>query len=200
MKKIIYGVICSAILLFSVQVSANELLVLIGENSKNSKRWQDEVFQDYAQSNIGKKFPIKVVTIQGNNFPKWFIKAMEEDRIGEILGTPTFIIWDEVNKKEVGRFEGYTQKSRFYLQLNEAVLQVGQGLHPGRRPRSGGHREGSGGNQRQEGSGGMSRDIMDHIYKTPEEARRVSEMLGFGGEIHSHETPEGTIYMPGPTM
>tara|TARA_B100000315_G_C14425347_1_gene517540 strand:+ start:120 stop:722 length:603 start_codon:yes stop_codon:yes gene_type:complete len=200
MKKIIYGVICSAILLFSVQVSANELLVLIGENSKNSKRWQDEVFQDYAQSNIGNKFPAKVVTIQGNNFPKWFIKAMEEDRIGEILGTPTFIIWDEVNKKEVGRFEGYTQKSRFYLQLNEAVLQVGQGFHPGRRPRSGGHREGSGGNPRQEGSGGMSRDIVDHIYKTPEEARRVSERLGFGGEIHSHETPEGTIYMPGPTL
>ena len=46
----------------------------------------------------------------------------------------------------------------------------------------------------------MSQDIMDHIYKTPEEAKRASEMLGLGGEIHSHETPQGIIFMPGPTM
>ena len=44
----------------------------------------------------------------------------------------------------------------------------------------------------------MSRDIlMDHIYKTPGEARRASNMLGLGGVIHSHETPQGVIYMPG---
>jgi hypothetical protein len=41
---------------------------------------------------------------------------------------------------------------------------------------------------------------MDHIYKTPEEAKKASEMLGLGGEIHTHQTPEGTIYMPGATM
>ena len=41
---------------------------------------------------------------------------------------------------------------------------------------------------------------MDHIYKTPEEAKKASKMLGLGGEIHSHETAEGTIYMPGSTM
>ena len=201
MKKTIYGLIFSSIFLFSVQVLANELLVLSGENSKNSKRWHDEVFHEYIQTNNGKKLPVKIVTIQGDNFPSWFAQAMEEGRIGEILGTPTFIIWDEVNKKEVGRFEGYTEKSRFYSQLNEAILMVNQGHHPGRREGSGGHREeGSGGDQQEEESKEMSRDIMDHIYKTPEEARRFSELLGFGGEIHSHETPEGTIYMPGPTM
>ena len=219
MKKLIYGFIFSALFLFSAQVSSNELLVLSSENSKNSKRWQDEVFKEYIANNKEDKLPIKIVTIQGDNFPSWFAQAMEEGRIGEILGTPTFIIWDEVNKKEVGRFEGYTQKSRFYSQLNNAILMVNQGHHPGRREGTGGHgHEGSGGDQREEGSGGdqrregsegdpreegskeMSRDIMDHIYKTPEEAKHFSELLGFGGEIHSHETPEGTIYMPGPTM
>ena len=60
--------------------------------------------------------------------------------------------------------------------------------------------EGSGSKKQREGSGGMSQDIMDHIYKTSEEAKRASEMLGFGGEIHSHETPQGIIFMPGPTM
>ena len=201
MKKIICGFIFSVVFLFSAQVLAKELMVLSGEDSKNSKRWYDEVFHEYIQTNNGKKLPVKIVTIQGDNFPSWFAQAMEEGRIGEILGTPTFIIWDEVNKKEVGRFEGYTQKSRFYSQLNSAILMVDQGLHPGRREGSGGHREeGSGGNQQKEGSGTMSQDIMDHIYKTPEEAQRASEALGFKGEIHKHETPEGAIYMPGSSM
>jgi len=200
MNKIILPIICFALL--SNQVLANELLVVSGKNSKNSKKWQEEVSQEYSQSEIGKDAPVKIVSIEGDKFPRWFMKAMEEGRIGQILGTPTFIIWDDVSKKELGRLEGYTQKEKFYSQLNEAFSQISQGLHPGRREGSGGshQEEGSGSKQQREGSGGMSQDIMDHIYKTPEEAKRASEMLGLGGEIHSHETPQGIIYMPGPTM
>ena len=200
MNKIILPIICFA--LFSSQVLANELLVVSGKNSKNSKKWQEEVSQEYSQSEIGKDAPVKIVSVEGDKFPRWFKKAMEEGRIGQILGTPTFIIWDDVSKKELGRLEGYTQKEKFYSQLNEAFSQISQGVHPGRREGSGGshQEEGSGSKQEREGSGGMSQDIMDHIYKTPEEAKRASEMLGLGGEIHSHETPQGIIYMPGPTM
>ena len=200
MNKIILPIICFA--LFSSQVLANELLVVSGKNSKNSKKWQEEVSQEYSLSEMGKETPVKIVSIEGDKFPRWFMKAMEEGRIGQILGTPTFIIWDDVSKKELGRLEGYTQKEKFYSQLNEAFSQISQGLHPGRREGSGGshQEEGSGSKQQREGSGGMSQDIMDHIYKTPEEAKRASEMLGLGGEIHSHETPQGIIYMPGSTM
>lgn len=200
MNKIILPIICFALL--SNQVLANELLVVSGKNSKNSKKWQEEVSQEYSLSEMGKETPVKIVSIEGDKFPRWFKKAMEEGRIGQILGTPTFIIWDDVSKKELGRLEGYTQKEKFYSQLNEAFSQISQGLHPGRREGSGGshQEEGSGSKQQREGSGGMSQDIMDHIYKTPEEAKRASEMLGLGGEIHSHETPQGIIFMPGPTM
>ena len=200
MNKIILPIICFALL--SNQVLANELLVVSGKNSKNSKKWQEEVSQEYSLSEIGKETPVKIVSIEGDKFPRWVMKAMEEGRIGQILGTPTFIIWDDVSKKELGRLEGYTQKEKFYSQLSEAFSQISQGLHPGRREGSGGshQEEGSGSKQQREGSGGMSQDIMDHIYKTPEEAKRASEMLGLGGEIHSHETPQGIIYMPGPTM
>ena len=200
MNKIILPIICFALL--SNQVLANELLVVSGKNSKNSKKWQEEVSQEYSLSEMGKETPVKIVSIEGDKFPRWFMKAMEEGRIGQILGTPTFIIWDDVSKKELGRLEGYTQKEKFYSQLNEAFSQISQGLRPGRREGSGGshQEEGSGSKQQREGSGGMSQDIMDHIYKTPEEAKRASEMLGLGGEIHSHETPQGIIYMPGPTM
>jgi len=199
MNKIILPIICFALL--SNQVLANELLVVSGKNSKNSKKWQEEVSQEYSLSEMGNETPVKIVSVEGDKFPRWIMKAMKEGRIGQILGTPTFIIWDDVNKKELGRLEGYTQKKKFYLQLDAALLQISQGLHPGRREGSGGHEsEGSGGSQRREGSGGMNEDIMGHIYKTPEEAKRASEMLGLGGEIHSHETPQGIIYMPGSTM
>ena len=200
MNKIILPIICFALL--SNQVLAKELLVVSGKNSKNSKKWQEEVSQEYSLSEMGKETPVKIVSIEGDKFPRWVMKAMEEGRIGQILGTPTFIIWDDVSKKELGRLEGYTQKEKFYSQLNEAFSQISQGLHPGRREGSGGshQEEGSGSKQQREGSGGMSQDIMDHIYKTPEEAKRASEMLGLGGEIHSHETPQGIIYMPGKTM
>ena len=200
MNKIILPIICFALL--SNQVLANELLVVSGKNSKNSKKWQEEVSQEYSLSEMGKETPVKIVSIEGDKFPRWVMKAIEEGRIGQILGTPTFIIWDDVSKKELGRLEGYTQKEKFYSQLNEVFSQISQGLHPGRREGSGGshQEEGSGSKQQREGSGGMSQDIMDHIYKTPEEAKRASEMLGLGGEIHSHETPQGIIFMPGPTM
>jgi len=201
MKNIFSSFIFLVVFLCSSQVIASELLVLIQEGSNNSKRWKDEVWKEYTQLEDSMKLPLKIVSFKADNFPSWVSKAIEDNRIGRIMGTPTFIIWDEVNKKEVGRFEGYTQKKNFFSQLNETVRMVNQGQNPGRREGSDGHREeGSGGSQKQEGTNEMSRDIMDHVYKTPEEAKRFSELLGFGGVIHSHKTPEGTIFMPGPTM
>ncbi len=211
MKKFIFILVINFLVLSASQVLAKELLVLSGDKSQNSMRWKKEVLPEYPVSDLGKNLPAKIVVIQGKNFPDWLAKAMEESRMGEIVGTPTFIIWDESTKKELGRVEGYTEKPRFYSQLSEAMVAIDKGEHPGLREGSGGHarEEGSGGDQRkEEGSGSkqpggspeMSRDIMDHMYKTPEEAKRASEMLGFGGEIHTHESPQGTIYMPGPTM
>jgi hypothetical protein len=203
MKKIISIFIIGLLVLFATQTLAYELIVLSGETSKNSKRWKEEVFQEYANSEVGKTLPAKIVTFQGANFPGWIAGAIQENRVGEIMGTPTFIIWDAEKKQEVGRVEGYTEKAKFFSQMDEAMAMIKQGGHPGQREGSGGdHREeGSGGGaQRQEEGSSTSKDIMDHMYKTPEEAKRASEMLGLGGEIHSHETPTGTIYMPGSTM
>ena len=182
-------------------VFANELLVLSGDNSQNSKRWQEEVLPGYEVSDLGKTLPAKIITIQKATFPDWFNEALANGRAGEIIGTPTFIIWDAENKKELGRVEGYTEKPKFYTQLNETLEMVTKGIAPNYREGSGSHpiEEGSGSNNRREGSS-SSQDIKEHIYKTPKEAKRASKMLGFGGVIHSHETPNGTVYMPGATM
>ncbi|MEK9628719.1 MAG: hypothetical protein VW455_06825 [Nitrospinota bacterium] len=180
---------------------SQELLVLSGEKSKNSKRWKEEVLPEYSTSTPGQTLPARIVPVKGNLFPEWLAQALDDGRVGEILGTPTFLIWDPEKKKEIGRIEGYTQKPRFFSQLKEALELISQGHHPGKREGSGGHQEeGSGGDRRQEEGSANSSNIMDHIYKTPEEAKKASEALGLGGEIHSHETPNGTIYMPGATM
>ena len=219
MNKIVVLFLYCIVFLISSHASANELIIVSGDMSKNSKRWKDEVFREYNLSAIGKKMPGKIIPIKGDKFPSWFVKAKDAGRIGQIVGTPTFIVWDEVRNMEVGRLEGYTEKSKFYSDLKEALLQIKQGLQPGRREGSGGHKEeGSGGQKderpvehKEEGSSmgrnppqnkskGISPNIMDHIYKTSEEAERISNILGFGGEIHDHKTPQGTIYMPGPTM
>jgi hypothetical protein len=202
MKKIISIFIINLLVLFVTQALAYELIVLSGETSKNSNRWKEEVFPEYANSEVGKTLPVKIVTFQGANFPDWIAGAIQESRVGEIMGTPTFIIWDAEKKHEVGRVEGYTEKPRFFSQMDEAMAMIKEGGHPGQREGSGGdHREeGSGGAQLQEEGSSTSKDIMDHMYKTPEEAKKASEMLGLGGEIHSHESPNGTIYMPGSTM
>ena len=142
---------------------------------------------------VGRQFLERI-----HNWPLWKKTSYNTSR-GEHKngGTPLRgnyagigFIWDEDNKKELGRIEGYTQKSRFYSQLSEVMVMVNKGFIPGRR-------EGSGGDHRREGS---SPEIMEHQYKSSEEAKRASEILGLGGEIHTHETREGTIYMPGSTM
>ena len=200
MKKLIFFVTLLLLTFLTHTGFARELLVLSGEKSQSSKRWQEEVLPEYETSTLGKSLPVKIVPVQGKLFPEWMAKALDEGRVDEIFGTPTFIIWDPKKEKEIGRIEGYTQKPKFFSQLNEAMSLIEKGQHPGKREGSGHREEGSGGETRQEEGSGNSSNIMDHIYKTPEEAKKVSKMLGLGGEIHSHETAEGTIYMPGSTM
>jgi len=199
-KKLIFFVTLLLLTFLTHTGLARELLVLSGEKSQNSKRWQEEVLPEYETSTLRKNLPVKIVPVQGKLFPEWMAKALDEGRVDEIFGTPTFIIWDPKKEKEIGRIEGYTQKPKFFSQLNEAMSLIEKGQHPGKREGSGHREEGSGGETRQEEGSGNSINIMDHIYKTPEEAKKVSKMLGLGGEIHSHETAEGTIYMPGSTM
>ena len=52
------------------------------------------------------------------------VEALDEGRVGEILGTPTFLIWDSTRGKEIGRIEGYTQKLKFFSQLKEAISMI----------------------------------------------------------------------------
>ena len=66
MSKAILSFIC--FILLSNQVLANELLVISGKNSKNSKKWQEEVYQESIPSGVG-RISVKIVTIEADKFP-----------------------------------------------------------------------------------------------------------------------------------
>ena len=118
MKKLIFFVTLLLLTFLTHTGFARELLVLSGEKSQSSKRWQEEVLPEYETSTLGKSLPVKIVPVQGKLFPEWMAKALDEGRVDEIFGTPTFIIWDPKKEKEIGRIEGYTQKPKFFSQLN----------------------------------------------------------------------------------
>ena len=71
--------------LLVVTSEAKELWVISGENSKNSKIWQEEVLNEYAKSELGKTIPAKIITVQGGIFPKWFLNVMQEGRVVDLL-------------------------------------------------------------------------------------------------------------------
>ena len=99
MKKFIFFVTFLVLTSLSHTGFTQELLVLSGEKSQNSKRWQEEVFPEYGKSALGRTLPVKIVPVKGKFFPGWMTKALDEGRVDEILGTPTFIIWDTKKRK-----------------------------------------------------------------------------------------------------
>ena len=71
MKKIICIVAISFLFLSVSQARAYELMVLSGKTSQNSQRWEEEILPEYPNSESGKNLPVKVVPIQGAQFPQW---------------------------------------------------------------------------------------------------------------------------------
>ena len=89
-------------------------------NSKNCvycKKFLAEVASEYKISQL------PIVIIDDHNRPKWFSKAYKEKKIKPYRGTPTFIIWNEVEKYEIDRIVGYLGKDRFYYDLKEIFIR-----------------------------------------------------------------------------
>ena len=87
MKKLILVSIIFCSTLLSNIGFANELLVLSGDKSQNSKRWQQEVLPEYNKSNPGKNLPAKIVPVKGKLFPEWFAQAIDDGRVGAVSYT-----------------------------------------------------------------------------------------------------------------
>jgi len=101
-------------ILFAFPVYALELLMAHNPACHICERFIDEVAVDYKFSYSGKDLPLIIIPV--NDQPEWFKQAYAENRIKNIRGTPTFIVWN--GRKELGRLVGYSNKNSFYERLN----------------------------------------------------------------------------------
>ena len=102
-------------ILFAFPVYALELLMAHNPACHICERFIDEVAVDYKFSYSGKDLPLIIIPV--NDQPEWFKQAYAENRIKQIRGTPTFIVWN--GRKELTRLIGYRDKERFYSRVRD---------------------------------------------------------------------------------
>lgn len=132
MKKIIIALI---LLLSLVSTSfAAELIMFSTKTCGYCRAFLKEVAPTYAQTEYAKLLPLRIISMDEASAPKWFDKAYDEQRIDPIVGTPTFVVFN--NGHEVARLMGYLSKEDFYKDLggfyknNLERLQATAGTNP----------------------------------------------------------------------
>ena len=102
-------------ILFAFPVYALELLMAHNPSCHICQKFIEEVAVDYNDSEIAKKIPLVIISVYDQ--PEWFKQAYAENRIKQIRGTPTFIVWN--GRKELTRLIGYRDKERFYSRVRD---------------------------------------------------------------------------------
>ena len=104
------------LLIFQVKAFAFELIMYDSKYCVYCKKFHDEVASDYNLPDL------PLIIIDKNNQPNWFFKAIKKNEIKPIRGTPTFIIWNEIERYEVDRIVGYNDKDKFYNHLKNIFI------------------------------------------------------------------------------
>lgn len=189
---------------------ASELLMFSMASCGYCQAFLKEVAPTYAESDASKLLPLRIISMDQKEAPKWYDKAYNEKKIDGIAGTPTFIIFD--NGEEKARLIGYQGKERFYedinsfVESNRAYLEqtAGKNPIPYEKETEMDYKQAQvqvekniNNDKSDKLPNGVinSTDIMDHIYKTRTEAEIASMWLGCFG-VHWHEIDGKTIYMP----
>ena len=110
-----YALIIIFVLIFNPKAYSLELLMINSKSCTYCKYFLSEVAPEYNLSGL------PLVIIDDFDRPKWFSKAYKEKQIKPYRGTPIFIIWNEIEKNEIGRIIGYTGKDNFYRGLIEKL-------------------------------------------------------------------------------
>tara|TARA_Y100000310_G_C20704023_1_gene833084 strand:+ start:22839 stop:23519 length:681 start_codon:yes stop_codon:yes gene_type:complete len=203
---------------------ATEMLMFSMKSCGYCRAFLQEVAQEYNNSEQAKLLPLRIISMDNPVAPKWYDEAYERQAIDGIVGTPTFIIWDG---EERARLVGYAGKDKFYedisrfIKENKSQLEarVGQNRIPFEKSHEMTPKEALAEslgespdrtNKLEEPSrfkGGErppgvidSRDLFQHMYKTPAEAVKASEWFGCNGTIHFHpkdgSSHTGGYWMP----
>tara|TARA_B110000495_G_scaffold119341_1_gene103517 strand:+ start:1587 stop:2327 length:741 start_codon:yes stop_codon:yes gene_type:complete len=95
---------------FTTTATATEILMFSMKSCGYCQKFIKEVAQEYNNSEHAKLLPLRIISMDRKNAPKWFDQAYTARKIDGIVGTPTFIVWDG---EERARLIGYQGKERF---------------------------------------------------------------------------------------
>ncbi len=187
MKKILLAFMF--VLLMAIPAEALQLLMFSTDRCGFCRAFLEEVAPSYKTSEYAKHLPLKILDIDQPP-PRWVSKAFDEGRLSPIEQTPTFVIWDD---KEVARLIGYVGKEKFYESIG-MFIEKNTGKFNSKPEGSHGPMDDFG-NARVPPEGVInSRDLFQHMYKTPKEALKASKWFGCHGNIHYHE--DENVWMP----
>ena len=117
MKKFLFVLL----LLVAMPAQALELLVVTANWCPVCARWIDEVPEFYDDIDLPM---IKIDITDGIISNREYLEHYWEGNIKRLYAVPTFIIWDEVNKRELVRWAGYQSEEHWYEMLERAKLKA----------------------------------------------------------------------------
>ena len=183
---------------------ATEMIMFSTNSCRYCRNFLREVAPTYNDTEYAKLLPLRIISMDNEIAPKWFVEAHEERRIDGISGTPTFVIFS--NGTEVARLLGYSSKERWYAVIKEFIDNnreqlentAGQNPIPYEKeheldPKTASEKLIN--EEKSDDGVSLSNDIMDHQYKTPEEAIRAANKFECDS-IHSHMIKGRVIWMP----
>ena len=108
----------SILFLFApINAKALELLAIVVDWCPDCQRFESNLVPEYTGD-----VPLVVVNVtDGQSLPQWFKTACDAEQIQTLYSVPTFIIWDEVNNRELVRWVSYQDPTSFYQMLTTAI-------------------------------------------------------------------------------
>ena len=98
---------------------ATELLMFSMKSCGYCRSFLKEVAQEYnSNPEHARLLPLRIISMDRPQAPKWFDDAYNRQSIDGIQGTPTFIVWDG---EERARLIGYNGKERFYDDISRFI-------------------------------------------------------------------------------
>ena len=113
------------LLLFAIPAQALELLVVTANWCPICARWIAEVPEFYDDIDLPM---VKIDITTGIITNQKYLEHYWEGNIKRLYAVPTFIIWDEVNKREIVRWAGYQSEEQWYEMLKRAKLKAEQSI------------------------------------------------------------------------
>jgi|TARA_Y100000310_G_scaffold246994_1_gene252502 thiol-disulfide isomerase/thioredoxin len=107
------------LLFFSLQAHALQLLFVSTDWCPVCQQADNEIAQTYQSTDLPL---IKIDITSGVIENKDYANAYRNGIIGRLYGVPTFIIWDEVNKREIVRWVGYRGEEDWYEMLERVKI------------------------------------------------------------------------------